>query len=93
MAFRDQARVSQYSFGTNTAAFHVCTKCGAVPVVTSEIDGRTYAVVNVNAFDDVEPSRIKRTAVSFDREDEGTRLARRARNWIPDVRFTTSGRS
>src|SRR5215217_5944217 len=52
--------VSRYAFGTKTAAFHICTRCGVVPVVTSRIDGRLYAVVSVNAFEGIEPSRIRR---------------------------------
>jgi hypothetical protein len=84
---KDFSRVSKYSFGTGTADFHVCSSCGAVPVVTSEIGGRTYAVVSVNAMDDVSPSLLKRAPVSFEGEDEPARLARRARGWIPDVRF------
>ena len=40
-----------YRFGTGSARFHVCRRCGAVPVVTSEIEGRTYAVVSVRAMD------------------------------------------
>lgn len=44
--------VSRYTFGTGTATFHVCSRCGAVPIVTSEIASRLYAVVNVNTFED-----------------------------------------
>lgn len=84
---RDPALVSAYSFGTRTASFHVCARCGAVPVVSSRIDGQTYAVVNVNAFDGVDPQRLAPGQVSFDGEDEATRLARRAQGWIPRVRF------
>lgn len=83
----DPARVSRYAFATRTATFHVCGTCGAVPVVTSEIGGRTYAVVNVNAFEDLGPALLKRAPASFDGEDEAARLARRARGWIADVRF------
>ena len=79
--------LSRYAFGTGTALFHVCSRCGAVPVVTSEIDGRVYAVVSVNAFDDVEPSMLRRAPISFDGEAVGTRLARRTRSWIGDVAF------
>lgn len=89
---RDEARVSKYEFGTKTAAFHICTICGAVPVVTSEIDGRTYAVVNVNTFEGVEPALLKRGSVSFDAEDEASRLERRAKGWIASVRFAGSER-
>lgn len=79
--------VSQYQCGTRTATFHVCSRCGVVPFVTSEIEGRTYAVVSVNAFEDAPASMLRRAPVSFDGEGEQERLARRARHWIPDVRY------
>lgn len=79
--------VSEYAFGTKTAVFHVCTKCGVVPVVTSEIDDRLYAVVSVNAFNNVDPSLIRRSPASFDGEGVDSRLERRKRNWIGTVRF------
>ena len=84
---KDRARVSKYSFGTKTADFHVCSSCGAVPVVTSEIGGKTYAVVSVNAMDGVDLALLKRAPVSFEGEDEASRLARRAKGWIPHVHF------
>ena len=84
---RDPARVSKYAFGTKTAEFHICSGCGVVPVVTSRLDGRLYAVVSVNAFENVEPSMLKKAPASFDAEDEAKRLARRKRGWIPDVEF------
>jgi hypothetical protein len=84
---RDRSRVSDYAFGTGTADFHVCAACGVVPVVTSRIDGRLYAVVNVNTFDDVDPSVLRRAASNLDGETEADRLARRTRNWIADVAF------
>src|SRR5918994_1793886 len=37
---KDPSLVSRYIFGTRTAEFHVCSSCGVVPVVTSEIAGR-----------------------------------------------------
>lgn len=84
---RDAALVSRYVFGTKTAEFHVCSRCGIVPVVTSRLDGRVYAVVSVNAFEGVAPSLLRRTPASFDGEGEGERLERRRRNWIADVEF------
>ena len=78
-------RVMRYEFGTRTAQFQVCTDCGVVPLVTSLIEKRLYAVVSVNAFDNIAPSQLKRMPASFDGESEGDRLARRQRNWIGDV--------
>ena len=59
-----------------------------MPVVTSRIDARLYAVVSVNAFQDVDPSLIQpATAMTFDGETDEVRLARRKRNWIANVAF------
>jgi hypothetical protein len=87
---KDARRVSAYAFGTKTAEFHVCSNCGVVPVVTSTIEGRVYAVVSVNAFENVDPSLLQRGSVSFDGEGQGDRLARRQRNWIGHVEFHRS---
>ena len=83
---------SRYAFGTQTAEFHVCARCGAVPVVTSRIDGRLYAVVSVNAFEGVAPSLLQRSSATFDGESEAARLARRKRHWIAEVEFVERGR-
>ena len=88
VAVRDAALVSKYAFGTRTATFHVCSRCGAVPLVTSEIASHLYAVVNVNAFENVDPSWLRRAVADFEGEDVVSRLARRKRNWIADVRIS-----
>jgi hypothetical protein len=84
---QDRALVSRYAFGTRTAEFHVCSRCGVVPVVTSEIEGRLYAVVNVNAFNGDDATLLKRSPANFDGEGTDSRLARRARNWIGNVQL------
>ena len=88
VSIRTPSSVSRYSFGTRTAEFHVCSACGIVPVVTSEIGGNLYAVVSVNAFENVAPALLRRASANFATENEETRLARRARSWIPRVVFT-----
>lgn len=85
VTFADPAQVSEYAFGTHTATFHVCARCGVVPVVTCTIDGKLRAVVNVNAFENVDRARLEHAPVSFEGEDVGSRLDRRQRNWIRDV--------
>jgi hypothetical protein len=84
---KEPSQVSKYSFGTRTAHFHICSKCGIAPVVTSRIDGRLYAVVSVNAFEGVDPSLLRRASATFDEEGEEARLARRKRNWIANVEY------
>ena len=88
---RDPALLSRYVFGTRTAEFLVCSKCGVVPVVTSLIRDHLYAVVSVNAFDTVDVSMIRRSAATFDGESEEARLERRTRNWISRVTVVYGG--
>jgi hypothetical protein len=90
IAIGDSSLASTYRFGTETADFNICLRCGAVPVVSSRIDGRLFAVVSVNAFDDVDPALLRRASSSVEGEREEDRLARRKRNWIGDVAFTGS---
>lgn len=87
VAIDDPQYVSQYRFASETAEFHICTRCGIVPVVTSRIDGQRYAGVSVNAFEGVDPSLIASEPANFDGEEIDSRLRRRARNWIADVTF------
>jgi hypothetical protein len=91
VAVGDESLVSQYAFGTRTAIFHACARCGIVPIVTSLIDDCLYAVVSVNAFDGVDPSLIRRLPARFDGEETDARLARRKRNWIANVEFNQRG--
>ena len=84
---KNPALVSKYSFGTGTAVFHICSRCGAVPVVTSRIEGVLHAVVSVNAFNNVDPALLKRASASFGAEDVDSRLERRKRGWIRQVDF------
>jgi hypothetical protein len=84
---RDAALLSKYAFGTKTAEFYVCSQCGAVPLVTSQIEDRLHAVVNVNVFENVDPSWLRRAPADFEGENLELRLARRKRNWIADVRI------
>jgi len=58
IAIKEPERTSKYSFDTKTADFHICSICGLVPIVTSRIDGRLFAVVNVNLFDGVDPAPL-----------------------------------
>jgi hypothetical protein len=88
----DLASVSKYHFGTKTADFYICSNCGVVPFVTSEIDAHDYAVVNVNAFDDVANISLVSTSTDFEGENLDNRLERRKRNWIPHVRISISAR-
>ena len=81
----DAGMVARYAFGTETAQFLVCARCGVAPLVTSEIEGSMFAVVNVNTFDNIERSRLRIQPASFEGEELASRLERRRKFWIADV--------
>ena len=87
VAIADAARATTYAFGTSTAAFHVCTRCGGVPLVTSEIGGDRFAVVNVRHFETIDPATLAIAPATLDGENVDARLSRRRRLWIGDVAF------
>ena len=88
----DSTLESKYVFGTRTSDFHVCARCGAVPVASSLVDDILYGVVNVNALEGVDPALLRRTTANLDGEGTDSRLARRKRNWIADVEFSRGSR-
>jgi hypothetical protein len=59
VSVKDRARPSKYAFGTKTAEFFTCAPCGMVPVVTSRIDGRLYAVVGQRSGARHQLSRVR----------------------------------
>lgn len=84
----DESKLSKYTFGTETAEFYICTECGVVPFVLSEIDDQIYAVVNVNTFGPTDGLSLTTSTTDFDGEETGDRLERRKRNWALLVALT-----
>src|SRR5689334_20568301 len=85
LAIADLGQTQRYQFGSKTADFHVCSRCGVIPIVTSLIDGRRYAVFNANTFENVDRSQFIVSASDFEGESTNERLARRQKNWTPEV--------
>ena len=64
---------------------YICARCGVVPLVTCRVEGKLYAVVNVNTLDNIEPAMLQHRPASFSEEDATAKLSRRQSNWIGDV--------
>ncbi len=81
----DGELVQRYAFGHRTAEFILCRRCGCVPLATSVIDGKTYAIININVTN--EPEAFSRPPAAFDYDDETVeeRLTRRKEKWIGTV--------
>lgn len=81
-------QVHPYQFGTKTAKFLVCKICGAVPIVLSAIEGRTYGIINVNTLEEAEHFSRHAAVMSYEGESVENRLARRKKNWIGTVHIS-----
>ena len=77
--------VDRYTFGTRTAEFLRCSKCGVMILASRDIDRQRYAVLNVNTLDDVERLAFSVADSDFEAEAVADRLQRRQANWIPRV--------
>jgi hypothetical protein len=81
----DWSLVERYRFGTRTADYLVCRRCGVYVGAVCETAAGPRAVINTNCLD----SRAAFTGVAApsDRDGEATadRTARRAATWTPAV--------
>ncbi|MDH3588018.1 MAG: hypothetical protein OEQ74_01310 [Gammaproteobacteria bacterium] len=76
---------ASYEFGTQTAEFFRCNRCGVMLFATCKLDNQRFAVININTLDDVEQLSLNTVDVDFNGEHVENRLERRRRNWIGDV--------
>ena len=81
---------AKYEFGTKSADFYCCRRCGTFVFVLSRIDGRDHAVLNMRTADDFKPPAQVQPH-SYEGETLGDRLGRRGRNWIGQVTMTVAG--
>lgn len=72
----------RYRFGTRTTDFLFCGRCGTYVGALAELDGRTFATLNLNAFDDPRLD-LEEAAVSYEGEDAEAKAERRRRKWTP----------
>lgn len=83
--------LGRYRFGHGTADFLLCRRCGTIIAAVSRIDGRDYAVLNVNTADEAGRFAAAAELLDYDAEAPGERLERRRRNWIGQVRLVVPG--
>lgn len=82
IAVADAAGLSRYRFGTGTADFLICRRCGAVAAAVTTDEPEPRAVINVDFLD--HPEAFPETGSrDFDGEDVAARQRRRAQHWTP----------
>lgn len=81
----DWSLVEPYRFGTGTAEFLICRRCGVYIGAFCETGEGACAVINTNALEDRARFAGEPTRYDHEGETRDARLARRAANWTPAV--------
>jgi hypothetical protein len=81
----DWALVEPYRFGSGTADFLICRRCGVYIGAVCDTPAGPRAVINTNSLDDRGQFGQPAAAVDHDSESLEDRLARRARAWTPAI--------
>ena len=79
----DWTLVEPYRFGSRTADYMVCRRCGVYVGAVCETAAGPRAVVNINCLAERAAFTQQPDATNYDGEAEATRLARRATHWMP----------
>jgi hypothetical protein len=82
---RDWSLVEPYRFGSGTADYILCRRCGVYVAALCETRAGLRAVVNVNCLADRAGFTRAPEVFDFDGETVEARLSRRATNWMPAV--------
>ena len=81
----DWSLVEQYRFGSRTADYLLCRRCGVYIGALCETSAGMRAVVNTRCLKDRAAFDQKAVRPDYDNESVDVRLARRASNWMPAV--------
>ena len=79
----DWSLVEPYRFGSRTADYMLCRRCGVYVAAVCETASGLRAVVNVNCLDDLAAFAQTPSTPDYAGETTEQRLARRAQKWMP----------
>jgi hypothetical protein len=78
----DWSLAEKYRFGSRTADYVLCRRCGVYVGAVCETNSGLRAVINTNCLDDRAAFTQTPAAPDYDGEATDVRLARRATNWM-----------
>jgi len=81
----DWSQVERYQFGSRTADYILCRRCGVYIGAVCDTATGVRAVVNVNCLPDRAAFTRAPAAPDYDGEATEARLARRSTNWMPAI--------
>jgi hypothetical protein len=78
---REPDRMRRYRFGLRTADFLLCANCGVYVGAVMARDTGTFGIINIRALVAPPGDLAAVVPVTYDGEDEDSRIARRERRW------------
>jgi hypothetical protein len=78
---REPGKLRRYRFGLRTADFLICSHCGVYIGAVMSGNCGTFGIVNVRALVTQPEHLATAVPVSYDGEDEVSRIARREQRW------------
>jgi hypothetical protein len=85
---QDWSEVIHYRFGTRTADFLLCQRCGVYVGAVSDTPAGLRGVTNINTLTDHALFVSPPTIMDYEDESQDARIARRTTNWMPVVMHT-----
>ena len=79
----DWSQVEYYRFGSRTADYILCRRCGIYIGAVCDTASGTRAVININSLEDRAAFTMAPESSNYDGETTDARLARRAERWMP----------
>ena len=87
----DWSQVERYQFGSRTADYLLCRRCGVYVGAICETRTGLRAVLNVHCLDDRAAFTQTPAAPDYDGEATDARLDRRSTNWMPAAVMSDRG--
>lgn len=81
----DWSSVERYRFGTRTADYLLCRRCGVYVGAVCDTSAGCRAVINTRCLTDRAAFTRQAIHPNYDHETVDARLARRAQNWMPTI--------
>jgi hypothetical protein len=82
---QDWDLVEPYRFGSRTADYLVCRRCGVYIGAVCSTEAASWAVINMNSLTDRALFTGTAAPVEHDGETNENRMARRIANWTPAI--------
>ncbi len=85
VSIKEAEHIQKYQFSSKLVDFIFCSICGVMPLSMSEIDGNTFALINIKTAKNTDLLGFPAQTIAFSKETTEESIRRRKSKWIPEV--------